>query len=116
MGRPKGSKNKVKSDSKPSTENISKRIADLESAIPKTTATIEQIEQDISALTQQLSAKKIELRTAKREAARMEKLHERLTQKAEEESKRMEAEKLVQEFIASGKSIETLQDAIKKLK
>lgn len=99
MGRPKGSKNKVKRAAPKSEETVEERITAVKEHMDTLSAAV-------SELSAEMREKKKQMVSAKKELSALLSLKEQL-QRAEADAKRQEqARQIADAFLASGKTVE----------
>lgn len=110
MPRPKGSKNKPKTN-----VDRNEKLKTLEANAKAEAELVEKLSLKTEELASELMEAKKQLRAAKTKLARSTREKETLEAQAAEEQRKVEATKLVEQFLASGKSVEDFEAAIKNL-
>ena len=112
MPRPKGSKNKAKTSSIPTTDFTS-LIAEKSSAKDALTADIAALEENVNNLKTELKAKKAELKKLDTELEKLEE-HKAAFDAAEaEKAKKAELESVLQKLMADGVSAAEILEKLK---
>ncbi len=107
MARPKGSKNKKNPVSNAGTlETVAAAKKNLGEEIDALTAAVEEAAQT-------LKDKKAELKTAQKKLEKLEKQEAAAQEAAAQEAKRAEASRLLDAFLASGKSLDEVLEVLK---
>lgn len=107
MARPKGSKNKKNPVSNAGTlETVAAAKKNLGEEIDALTAAVEEA-------AQALKDKKAELKTAQKKLEKLEKQEAAAQEAAAQEAKRAEASRLLDAFLASGKSLDEVLEVLK---
>ena len=105
MPRPKGSKNKVKKNVTPLEQLLTEKNAAL--------AAIETLTVAVDDAQAALKAKKSELKAAQKKLKNLEKQESAAAAQAEQQQRKVEAEKLASAFMESGKSLEEILELLK---
>ena len=106
MPRPKGSKNAVRT--KKANIDYAAVVAEKTTAKEQIEAEIVALSDNISALKDQLKSKKSALKVATKELSKAEAKKVATEKKAAEESKKAEAESVLKELLASGMSADEI--------
>ena len=101
MGRPKGSKNKVK-------KAVIKGPASMDEQIGATKAQMESLFGEIDGLTAEIREKRKQLNVCKKEYAALLAQKEQMRQAEEESLRQEQARRIADAFLASGKSVEEI--------
>ncbi len=109
MARPKGSKNKPRAAASYETQ-----MKDIQAKTKAQNDIVENLEAEVEGLMLDLASKKKELRSARTALNRLARQASDLEAKADEMKRREEATKLLEEFLASGKTVDELQAVIKQ--
>ena len=112
MPRPKGSKNKAKTSSIPTTDFTS-LIAEKAAAKDALTADIAALEENVNNLKNELKEKKVELKKLDTEITKLEAKKAKADAKAAEEAKKTEAESVLKKLLASGMSADEILEKLK---
>ena len=112
MPRPKGSKNKVKTATVP-TSDFAALIAEKAAAKDALTAEVATLEENLETIKADLKAKKAELKKLDTELAKLEEQKAEAGAKAAEEAQRAELEDTIQKLMATGV---TAAEILEKLK
>ena len=112
MPRPKGSKNKVKTATVP-TSDFAALIAEKAAAKDALTAEVATIEENLETIKADLKAKKAELKKLDTELSKLEEQKAEADAKAAEEAQRAELEDTIQKLMATGV---TAAEILEKLK
>lgn len=112
MPRPKGSKNKVKSTSIPTTD-FEALIAEKSSAKESLTVEIASLEENLTGIREALKAKKAELKTVEKELGKLEEQKAAFDAAQAEEAKKAELEETIQKLMAEGVSAAEILEKLK---
>lgn len=112
MPRPKGSKNKVKSTSIPTTD-FDALIAEKSSAKESLTADIASLEENLTALKADLKTKKTELKKLDTELSKLEEQKAAFDAAEAEAAKKAELEETIQKLMADGVSAAEILEKLK---
>ena len=112
MPRPKGSKNKTKTTTIPTTD-FAALIAEKAAAKESLTADITALEENLETIKADLKAKKAELKKLDNELSKLEEQKAEADAKAAEEAKRTEAESVLKKLLASGMSADEILEKLK---
>ena len=103
MPRPKGSKNKVKTTTVPTTD-FESLIAEKAAAKENLTAEVAELEANLETIKAELKAKKAELKKLDTEITKLEDKKAQAAAKAAEEAQKAELEETIQKLMADGVS------------
>ena len=112
MPRPKGSKNKVKTATVP-TSDFAALIAEKAAAKDALTAEVATIEENLESIKADLKTKKVELKKLDTELAKLEEQKAEADAKAAEEAQRAELEDTIQKLMATGVSAAEILEKLK---
>ena len=112
MPRPKGSKNKTKTVTVPTTD-FAALIAEKAAAKDALTAEVATIEENLETIKADLKAKKAELKKLDTELAKLEEQKAEADAKAAEEAQRAELEDTIQKLMATGVSAAEILEKLK---
>ena len=112
MPRPKGSKNKTKTVTVPTTD-FAALIAEKAAAKESLTADITVLEENLETIKADLKTKKAELKKLDNELSKLEEQKAEADAKAAEEAKRTEAESVLKKLLASGMSADEILEKLK---
>lgn len=112
MPRPKGSKNKAKTVTVPTTD-FAALIAEKAAAKEGLTADIAALEENLETIKADLKAKKAELKKLDTELAKLEEQKAEADAKAAEEAQRAELEDTIQKLMATGVSAAEILEKLK---
>ena len=112
MPRPKGSKNKVRSTSIPTTD-FEALIAEKSSAKESLTVEIASLEENLTGIREALKAKKAELKTVEKELGKLEEQKAAFDAAQAEEAKKAELEETIQKLMAEGVSAAEILEKLK---
>ena len=112
MPRPKGSKNKAKTLSIPTTDFTS-LIADKAAAKDALVSDIAALEENVNNLKNELKEKKVELKKLDTELSKLEEQKAEADAKAAEEAQRAELEDTIQKLMATGVSAAEILEKLK---
>ena len=112
MPRPKGSKNKVKTTTVPTTDFTS-LIAEKSSSKEALVADIASLEENLAGIREELKAKKAELKTVEKELAKLEEQKAEVEARKAEEAKKAELEETIQKLMADGVSAAEILEKLK---
>ena len=112
MPRPKGSKNKTKTTTIPTTD-FAALIAEKAAAKDALTADITALEENLESIKADLKTKKVELKKLDTELAKLEEQKAEADAKAAEEAQRAELEETIQKLMATGVSAAEILEKLK---
>ena len=112
MPRPKGSKNKAKTSSIPTTDFTS-LIAEKAAAKDALTADITAQEENLESIKAELKTKKAELKKLDTELAKLEAQKAEMEAREAEEAKKAELEETIQKLMADGVSAAEILEKLK---
>ena len=112
MPRPKGSKNKAKTSSIPTTDFTS-LIAEKAAAKDALVSDIAALEENVNNLKNELKEKKVELKKLDTELSKLEAKKAKADAKAAEEAKKTEAESVLKKLLAEGMSADEILAKLK---
>ena len=112
MPRPKGSKNKVKTTTVPTTDFTS-LIAEKAAAKESLTADITALEENVNNLKNELKEKKVELKKLDTELSKLEAKKAEADAKAAAEAQKAELEETIQKLMADGVSAAEILEKLK---
>ena len=112
MPRPKGSKNKAKTSSIPTTDFTS-LIAEKAAAKDALVSDIAALEENVNNLKADLKAKKVELKKLDAELAKLEEQKTEADAKAAEEAQKAELQEAIQKLMADGVSAAEILEKLK---
>ena len=112
MPRPKGSKNKAKTSSIPTTDFTS-LIAEKAAAKDALTADIAALEENVNNLKTELKEKKAELKKLDTELGKLEEQKAAFDAREAEEAKKAELEEAIQKLMADGVSAAEILEKLK---
>ena len=112
MPRPKGSKNKVKTTTVPTTDFTS-LIAEKAAAKDALTADIAALEENVINLKNELKEKKVELKKLDTELSKLEAQKAEADAKAAAEAQKAELEETIQKLMADGVSAAEILEKLK---
>ena len=112
MPRPKGSKNKVKTTTVPTTDFTS-LIAEKAAAKESLTADITALEENVNNLKNELKEKKAELKKMDTELSKLEAQKAEADAKAAAEAQKAELEEKIQKLMADGVSAAEILEKLK---
>ena len=112
MPRPKGSKNKVKSTSIPTTD-FEALIAEKSSAKESLTVEVTSLEENLANIKADLKAKKAELKKLDTELSKLEEQKAAFDAAQAEEAKKAELEETIQKLMADGVSAAEILEKLK---
>lgn len=107
MGRPKGSKNKPKTNIPTEV-----RIEQLDQEMAELTAAATALESEIDSTSAQLVNLKKELRARNRDIKKLAAKREALAAQAQEQERAQAAQEIVDKYLADGKTVEELREAL----
>lgn len=112
MPRPKGSKNKAKPTTIPTTDFTS-LIAEKSSTKEALVADIATLEENLTSIREELKAKKAELKTVEKELGKLEEQKAAFDAAQAEEAKKAELESVLQKLMADGVSAAEILEKLK---
>ena len=112
MPRPKGSKNKAKTSSIPTTDFTS-LIAEKAAAKESLTAEVATLEENVNNLKTELKEKKVELKKLDTEITKLEEHKAAFDAKAAQEAQKAELEETIQKLMADGVSAAEILEKLK---
>ena len=112
MPRPKGSKNKTKTTTIPTTD-FAALIAEKAAAKESLTADITALEENLETIKADLKAKKAELKKLDTELAKLEEKKAEADAKAAAEAQKAELEETIQKLMATGVSAAEILEKLK---
>ena len=112
MPRPKGSKNKVKTTTVPTTD-FESLIAEKAAAKENLTAEVATLEENLETIKADLKAKKAELKKLDNELSKLEEQKAEADAKAAEEAQKAELEETIQKLMATGVSAAEILEKLK---
>ena len=112
MPRPKGSKNKVKTATVP-TSDFAALIAEKAAAKDALVSDIAALEENVNNLKTDLKAKKVELKKLDAELAKLEEQKTEADAKAAEEAQKAELQEAIQKLMADGLSAAEILEKLK---
>ena len=112
MPRPKGSKNKTKTTTIPTTDFTS-LIAEKSSSKEALVADIATLEENLTSIKADLKAKKVELKTVEKELGNLEEQKAAFDVREAEEAKKAELESVLQKLMADGVSVAEILEKLK---
>ena len=112
MPRPKGSKNKVKTATVP-TSDFTSLIAEKAAAKDALVSDIAALEENVNNLKTDLKAKKVELKKLDAELAKLEEQKTEADAKAAEEAQKAELQEAIQKLMADGLSAAEILEKLK---
>lgn len=112
MPRPKGSKNKVKTATVP-TSDFTSLIAEKAAAKESLTAEVATLEENLETIKADLKAKKAELKKLDTELSKLEAQKAEADAKAAEEAQKAELEETIQKLMATGVSAAEILEKLK---
>ena len=112
MPRPKGSKNKAKTSSIPTTDFTS-LIAEKAAAKDALVSDIATLEENLETIKADLKAKKVELKKLDTELSKLEEQKTEADAKAAEEAQKAELQEAIQKLMADGVSAAEILEKLK---
>ena len=112
MPRPKGSKNKAKTSSIPTTD-FTTLIAEKSSSKEALVADIAALEENVNNLKTELKEKKVELKKLDTELSKLEAQKAEADAKAAQEAQKAELEETIQKLMADGVSAAEILEKLK---
>ena len=112
MPRPKGSKNKAKTSSIPTTDFTS-LIAEKAAAKDALVSDIAALEENVNNLKTELKEKKVELKKLDTELSKLEAKKAEMEAREAEEAKKAELEETIQKLMAAGVSAAEILEKLK---
>ena len=112
MPRPKGSKNKAKPTTIPTTD-FDTLIAEKLSTKEALVADIATLEENLTSIREELKAKKAELKTVEKELGKLEEQKAAFDAAQAEEAKKAELESVLQKLMADGVSAAEILEKLK---
>ena len=112
MPRPKGSKNKAKPTTIPTTDFTS-LIAEKSSTKEALVADISTLEENLANIKAGLKAKKADLKAVEKELAKLEEQKAAFDAREAEEAKKAELEEMIQKLMADGVSAAEILEKLK---
>ena len=112
MPRPKGSKNKAKPTTIPTTDFTS-LIAEKSSSKEALVADIATLEENLDSIKTELKAKKTELKTVEKELGKLEEQKAAFDAAEAEKAKKAELEEMIQKLMADGVSAAEILEKLK---
>ena len=112
MPRPKGSKNKAKTSSIPTTD-FDTLIAEKSSTKEALVADIATLEENLTSIREELKAKKAELKRLDTELGKLEEQKAAFDAREAEEAKKAELEEMIQKLMADGVSAAEILEKLK---
>ena len=112
MPRPKGSKNKAKTSSIPTTDFTS-LIAEKAAAKDALVSDIAALEENVNNLKTELKEKKVELKKLDTELSKLEAKKAEMEAREAEEAKKAELEETIQKLMADGMSAAEILEKLK---
>ena len=112
MPRPKGSKNKAKTSSIPTTD-FDTLIAEKSSSKEALVADIATLEENLTSIREELKAKKAELKKLDTELGKLEEQKAEVEAREAEEAKKAELEEMIQKLMADGVSAAEILEKLK---